>query len=54
VSVFSQHIARAHRDDLGVFAIVDKPIFFPALIRLVHEAVDETSGAGAADDSYES
>jgi hypothetical protein len=54
MSGFSQHIARAHRDDLGVFAIVDKPILFPALIRLVHEAVDQPNGAGATDDSYES
>jgi CheY-like chemotaxis protein len=54
MSGFSQHIARAHRDDLGVFAIVDKPILFPALIRLVYEAVDQPNGAGATDDSYES
>ena len=35
----AQHLARAHKEDLGVFAIVEKPILFPALARFIHEAM---------------
>ena len=39
VSGYSQQISRAHQEDLGVFAIVQKPILFPVLTRFIHEAM---------------
>lgn len=41
VSGSAQHITRAHQEDLGVFAIVEKPIVFPALTRFIREAMGE-------------
>lgn len=41
VSGSAQHISRAHQEDLGVFAIVEKPILFPALTRFIREAMGE-------------
>lgn len=41
VSGSAQHITRAHQEDLGVFAIVEKPILFPALTRFIREAMGE-------------
>lgn len=39
VSGYSRHILQAHQEDLGVFAIVQKPIMFPVLMRFLHEAM---------------
>jgi CheY-like chemotaxis protein len=41
VSGSARHISRAHREDLGVFAIVEKPIAFPVLTRFIREAMGE-------------
>lgn len=41
VSGSAEHISRAHQEDLGVFAIVEKPILFPALTRFIREAMGE-------------
>jgi CheY-like chemotaxis protein len=41
VSGSTQHITRAHQEDLGVFAIVEKPILFPALTRFIREAMGD-------------
>lgn len=39
VSGYSGHISQAHQEDLGVFAIVEKPIPFPVLTRFIREAM---------------
>lgn len=41
VSGSAEHISRAHQEDLGVFAIVEKPILFAALTRFIREAMGE-------------
>lgn len=41
VSGYAEHISRAHQEDLGVFAIVDKPIQFSVLTRFIREAIGE-------------
>jgi CheY-like chemotaxis protein len=46
VSGSAKHISRAHREDLGVFAIVEKPIAFPVLTRFIREAMGEEMGEG--------
>lgn len=50
VSGYPQQISRAHQEDLGVVAIVAKPIQFPVLIRFIREAmgekVDDESATG--------
>lgn len=46
VSGSAQHLARAHQEDLGVFAIVEKPILFSALTHFIREAM----GAETNDD----
>lgn len=37
----TEHLARAHEEDFGVFAIVEKPVLFPALTRFIREAMGE-------------
>lgn len=39
VSGYARHISQAHKEDLGAFAIVEKPIAFPVLARFIHEAM---------------
>lgn len=39
ISGHSRRITQAHREDLGAFAIVEKPIMFPVLTRFVLEAM---------------
>jgi CheY-like chemotaxis protein len=46
VSGYPKHISRAHQEDLGAFAIVEKPIMFPVLTRFVHEAMGIDVGDG--------
>lgn len=41
ISAYVEHLSRAHQEDLGVFAIVEKPIHFPLLVRFVREARGE-------------
>jgi DNA-binding NtrC family response regulator len=41
VSGYPKELSRAHREDLGLFAIVEKPIPFPALTRFIREALGE-------------
>ncbi len=41
VSGYARQISRAHQEDLGVFAIVEKPILFPVLTRFIREATGE-------------
>jgi CheY-like chemotaxis protein len=51
VSGYAEHISQAHREDLGVFAIVDKPILFPVLTRFIREAIGEETDEQSANDS---
>jgi CheY-like chemotaxis protein len=39
MSGYASHIWKAHQEDLGAFAIVEKPIAFPVLARFIHEAM---------------
>jgi hypothetical protein len=39
VSGFPDYIYRAHQEDLGVFAIVEKPIPLAVLARFIREAL---------------
>lgn len=41
VSGYAKQISRAHQEDLGVFAIVEKPILFSVLRRFIREAIGE-------------
>lgn len=41
ISGYPQQISRAHQEDLGVIAIVAKPIQFPVLTRFIREAMGE-------------
>lgn len=44
VSGYPKQIVRAHQEDLGVFAIVEKPIAFPVLARFIQEAMGGEAG----------
>ena len=50
----TQHLARAHEEDFGVFAIVEKPILFPALTRFIREAMGEEINDDGRRTPYES
>jgi two-component system response regulator (stage 0 sporulation protein F) len=50
VSGYAKQISRAHQEDLGVFAIIEKPILFSVLTRFIREAIgDETDDQSAKD-----
>jgi CheY-like chemotaxis protein len=51
VSGYARQISRAHQEDLGVFAIVDKPILFPVLTRFIREAIGEEIDGQSVNDS---
>lgn len=51
VSGYAKQISRAHQEDLGVYAIVEKPILYSVLTRFIREAIGEEPNDQSVQDS---